>query len=861
MNESNNISNNSNKDELINLYKNNLILQQDTEIFEVRILKYYLSGYFTADEEGIMALAKALEKRRIFFEQVAIYQTLQHVKNDLVPSERLNRLYSTKDDGYYPAKNDSIDRYRWVFIDVDPDHEANTQIPDSELHYAEEVRDKILDELKSNGFGEPMVVFSGNGQHIYLRIDQPNTDEVKKAIKAFVSILHHKYATGKLGLDQTVLNAGRITKFIGCWSTKGEDTPETPYRQCCLVQKGDGQINDFQLILDYIAKNKSDKPKSGSSKKKKFTPTSDGSEGKQPIKRFALYDVKAYLDAHKLKYTEKTEDNTHYYSFTMCPFIKEKKCGDCSIAQTPDHFAILNCEKEACKEIVNIFQLVKRYPCGKINLFDSIAPCPTIFNALVGNGRLLQSLSGDFFYNYKRDTYALDSEEFKKLIEKMYHSLIEDIPSPSTHTLIVNALSAYTDDEKYYDKAPVGRRMVLHDNTLYYALGKYRYVVVNANGCTITDTIPRNIYFVKTKMESQVEPDLSAKPEELPELLLQICNIDKEQISLLVANLLSFFRSDINSPILVLKGSKGACKSYCAKIIRAIVDPAKAELTSLPYKDDGLVVALSKHELCVFDNVERISETASSKLCMAVTNGYATSRKLFTDNTEFTVCIKSNIILTCITDVVSKSDLAERSNVINLERVAYRRSEASVNKQISNLLPKILGAVFNTLSVVFATADSIKLDNPPRMADFAQFAMAAIKAVGLDENKFLSLYTNHVVEAIGVCASDDPLISCIQALVDGSNDGVISMPSRELLCEIQSKASALKINLERRYTPSTLSRELNAKICDLQAIGIGLSTGRHGDKRLVRLKRQNPNIGESELTKVTEADILEDIQF
>lgn len=65
MNESNNISNNSNKDELINLYKNNLILQQDTEIFEVRILKYYLSGYFTADEEGIMALAKALEKRRI----------------------------------------------------------------------------------------------------------------------------------------------------------------------------------------------------------------------------------------------------------------------------------------------------------------------------------------------------------------------------------------------------------------------------------------------------------------------------------------------------------------------------------------------------------------------------------------------------------------------------------------------------------------------------------------------------------------------------------------------------------------------------------------------------------------------------
>ena len=177
-----------------NVFLNNLTLQQGTEYFEIRLLEpYYYGGYFTSDNDGLNALKHELERIGLLNQKVTIYQSLNHVKSNIIPNDDVNKLFKCSEAGYHAARDTDIEKYRWIFIDVDPDHEAKTQIPDDDLHYAEEARDKILDELRSNGFSEPMVVFSGNGQHIYLRIDEPNTPEVKKTIISFVMILSRNY--------------------------------------------------------------------------------------------------------------------------------------------------------------------------------------------------------------------------------------------------------------------------------------------------------------------------------------------------------------------------------------------------------------------------------------------------------------------------------------------------------------------------------------------------------------------------------------------------------------------------------------------------------------------------------------------
>ncbi len=865
-----------NIEDIKNEFHKNLILQKGNDLFEIRIIKSGINGYFSSNEEGINSLIEELKKKNLLNQKITIYQTLQSVKSDVITHDNINRLYKTKHDNYHATADIDIERYKWIFIDLDPIHEADTQIPDSELKYTQEARNKILNELKENGFSKPVVVFSGNGQHIYVPIDEPNTKDTKETIKQFLNILDKKFSNEKFHVDTSIFNPGRITKFIGCWSTKGKDTPETPYRECVLIQEGDDMVNDINIVKEYINKNKG---YISSSKvlKKKILKSSDKSsaltESSQPSstsldftnntiafkensddnkrKYLQIDDVTSYLNKYEIDFNEEDKGEYICYQLSQCPFNEEHNRGECALLQVKQKGVSFHCLHNHCKD-KTIFDFVTKYPCGTIPPIDKQSDREKVFNTLVVNGKLIRNKKDYFFFHFRGNTYPLNSEELAVLIRRISLEINQSIPEIKIDSKIIQSLEGYTLDEIYYEQAAIGKRMVLNNNTLYYALNKNRYVIVNANGVSISNSLPDDVYFISTQLESQVEPDFSTKPEELPELLLSICNIDEEQISLLVANILSFFRDDINSPILVLQGSQGSCKSSCARIIRSIIDPDKIDLISFPDKEDGLIAALSNNDICLFDNVEKITETMSSKLCIAVTNGFVNTRKLYTDNTQVSINISSNVILTCIEDVVSQSDLAERSNVIHLERIAVYRTEADMKKQVEQLMPKILGAVFNTLSNIFAIADSIKLDNPPRMADFAEFAMAAIKTVGLSESEFLKLYTNRVKETVSVTASDDPLITCIESIIARSNNGTIEMPSHQLLENINN----LHI-CTNRYSPSSLSRALSARTAEFEAVGITWSKERRGSERVIKLTK-NKQIFEC---NITQEEILDDIEF
>lgn len=826
-------------------FKTNLALQEGNELMLVEIFHYGVyRGFFSCDEQGIDSLVKSLSKHNLLSKKLTIYQSLQHIdEEDFLLSDSYNELVKKSDPEFIEVSDNDFTLYRYIFIDCDPIHKANTQVKDEELAFAIEVRDEIIKFLDEQGFNKPFIAFTGNGQHLYYRIDVPTTAENKNILKKFLETLNSMFSTDKVKIDTVVNNPARITKFYGSWSTKGDDSPDNPYRKCELTQIGDNSINDFALLEKIIEKYgnniKSKKTESATTTNKKNTQKkseqqSNNKEAPQNV-HLPIEDVSSYLSKHNLDFTIEEKDDYILYKLSVCPFNEEHCRGESGLIQVKDRGVCFKCFHEHCKHHT-MWDFIELFPCGTIKPITSNGKNEKTFNKFVLNGELLKNSKGLLFFYFRGETIPLQSEEFRNTVFRVYTEVNQEVPPTNIDTRIIGQLASYANLAK---EAMISRRIVNDEHSLYYVLNDNEILSVDSSGCKITTHNPDNVFFLKKDLLPQVTPDFSSPSEDLPELLSAIFNVDDEQMPLLIASILSFFRQDINSPILVLKGSRGSCKSSCARIIINIINPSKVDLISFPDREDSLVASLSNSDLVAFDNVEKISESMSSKLCIAVTSGYTTKRKLFTDNTEIAICIRSNVIMTCIDNVVEKSDLAERSNIVHLERVSVYREEKEINDKVKTLMPAILGSIFNTLAKVFEIQDTIKLSKPPRMADFAFFAIAAMKAMGIDENDFLELYCHNVAEAISVCATDDPLITCIEKILNETATGVIDMSSEQLLERIKKTADKLNLTLHK-YSSSSLSRALSSKEADLKALGIDFKREKNSIKRTIVLKKR-PN--------------------
>ena len=143
------------------------VLKPDHQLFEVRILgadkRNVLSGYFTDCDVLIDAL------RHAPLSGTNIYITLNKVNEALysrIQKDRFVKNVNTTTDT-------EIDRYEWLFIDLDPIRPANISSSDKELQMAAELMGKVKNYMHGLGFKDPVEAASGNGYHLLYRIDLP----------------------------------------------------------------------------------------------------------------------------------------------------------------------------------------------------------------------------------------------------------------------------------------------------------------------------------------------------------------------------------------------------------------------------------------------------------------------------------------------------------------------------------------------------------------------------------------------------------------------------------------------------------------------------------------------------------------
>ena len=261
--------------------------------------------------------ARATGKQFLEAEQAANYaMEVSQRENVIAVWHNLNRIKSgTKIEKL--VKDEHIDRYNWLLIDVEAVRPDDTNATDAELEAARGEVAKIEISLEAAGFGKPVVIMSGNGWHLRYRIDEPaNGDLIPRVLYGVAKLVDRQNAT----VDRRVGNPGRVAKLPGTAARKTEHTDERPHRMARIEDAPDEIVVTPTAALEKLAAPVSELQSQESQQRSAADPFDTAMAP-------AVFDVATWLTANDCKFHTKTKaDGTTVYEIP-CPWKPNARTG------------------------------------------------------------------------------------------------------------------------------------------------------------------------------------------------------------------------------------------------------------------------------------------------------------------------------------------------------------------------------------------------------------------------------------------------------------------------------------------------------------------------------------------------------
>lgn len=435
------------------------------------------------------------------------------------------------------------------------------------------------------------------------------------------------------------------------------------------------------------------------------------------------------------------------------------------------------------------------------------------------------------------ETYRIGSVAFREVLVDSYMRANDGaVPGKQAIEEAIHALKALATIRG--PEQAVYLRVGEHNGDIWLDLGglDWRGIRITASGWGV-ETLPAGMFRRSKGMGQLPEPVPGSVAQLRPYVNAGEGTEGDARFMLMVAWLLGALRPKGPYTILALTSAQGRGKSSTARFLRSTIDPHTSLLLSPPTNGADAWVKAAHNAVLAFDNMSYISPELSDCFCRMATGGGYGKRLLYSDDELHLAEGMWPQLFTGIGDIVSRSDLTDRSLLLHQPQLTTYRAENDLWAGFARDHPGILGALCDGVSAALANLPSTTLASPPRMADFALWIEAASPGLGWEPGAFLDLYNANRDEASAIALEGSPIGQAVLGFMEGKAkwEGTAS----ELLTALESDLDSWKDMKARGWprTPKALSDGLERISTNLLAVGIAYERRRTKHDRITALKR------------------------
>jgi hypothetical protein len=384
---------------------------------------------------------------------------------------------------------------------------------------------------------------------------------------------------------------------------------------------------------------------------------------------------------------------------------------------------------------------------------------------------------------------------------------------------------------------PVYTRVAGFEGKIYVNLANERWEAIEAtsDGWEIVADSP--VFF---RRPDGMLPLPSPHPEGDVGSLRSFLNIESDKDWLMTATCMAQALTPFGPyPLVLLVGEQGSAKSTTARVMRGLIDPNEAPLRMAPGREKDLMIMANNSWVLVFDNISGVKEWLSNALCCLSTGGSFSSRALYTDDGEAMFTAKRPVILTSIAEVITRSDLLDRTVLINLPAIPdeSRRYEDEFWEEFRRISDQLFGGLLNLLCAALRHLPDVELKGRPRMADFARMGVAVERALGMERGLFMRTYDESRKHSVIQILESSPVARAIMLMMHKTPEW--EGRASQLLKELDTMESASDSEEEWPRSPRALTNRLNELAPNLRRAGYLINRERasHGGGTIIKLRR------------------------